>query len=448
MTTALSHASGDSVAGTADPPPPDWGVHLQPVGGLLVDRNSLNYVRLSSEALEIALQLARTRSVVRTARIRAGTSRRDPDEVQAEMVEALSGSWLTSSWLNGALDQPLRVSGSTDAYLPLLASLQLTNRCNLSCSFCYASSGAALPGELTADDWVKVLERLAQSGIAAVTLTGGEPTIARDFRRILATASALVDHVDIFTNGLHWSDELVAMAAACGNIRAQISIDGRAERHDLIRGRAGAYNESLHTMRRLTAAGIPVIVAMTVTPANYRDVAAVVSDVDSAGARLFRAGRVVPVGRGDQDGFGLTPDQVADVIRQFQETRHLNLEALGWDQCVDLGEQLAPIGLPVEFLTPGYLSWHVRADGQVTPCQIEAESLGRILTEPLELIGEPGRLAAVRSTARGCRCIQRLNPSEDVDLPFGLTPGPSIRGDATTSGCCGTARCGSGCGHD
>ncbi|MGW4500323.1 sporulation killing factor system radical SAM maturase [Micromonospora sp. NPDC004336] len=431
MTSAVA-AEAVATPPVPEAPLPDWGIHLQPVGGLLVDRRSLNYLRLSGEALEIALQLARTGSLTRTARVRAGLSGRDPAVVEAELVDALGGWGVTRSWLAGGIDRPLRISGSTDAYLPLLASLQLTNRCNLACSFCYASSGRPLPGELTADDWTKVLERLSGCGLAAVTLTGGEPTIARDFRRILVTASALVDHVDVFTNGLHWADDLVALAAACGNVRAQISLDGLAERHDLIRGRAGAYAESLRTIRRLTDAGLPVIVAMTVTPANHGDVGAVLAEVDAAGARLFRAGRVVPVGRGDQEGFSLSPAQVAAVNRQFNETVVTNVEALGWDRCGDLGEQLAPTGLPVEFLTPGYLSWHVRADGRVTPCQIEAEPLGRILDEPLARIGGVDRLDEVRSVARGCQCIRRLNPTSDVDLPFGLTPG-------APRGCCGGA---------
>lgn len=418
-------------------------MHLQPTGGLLVERRSLYYVRLSGAALEVALQVARTGSVARTAQVRAVIDRRPPEEVEAELTESLGASPVTAAWLDGVLAGGVRISGSTDAYLPLMAVLQLTNRCNLSCSFCYASSGPAMPNELTADDWVKVLERLARAGTATVTLTGGEPTIARDFRRVLGTASALIDSVDIFTNGLHWSDELISMVAACGNVQAQISIDGLGVRHDLVRGRAGAYQESLSTIRRLSDAGVPVFVAMTVTPANYGDLAAVVAEVAAAGARLFRAGQVVSVGRGDRDGFGLTEEQRIDVLRQFREVQGCNIRVLAWDRCSDIGEELAGTGLPVEFLTPGYLSWYVRADGRVTPCQIEAESFGHITSEPLETLGQPDRLAGVRARAQGCRCIRRLNLDTEVDLPFGLAPTGPDR--AAACGCAATGG-GGGCG--
>ena len=29
-----------------------------------------------------------------------------------------------------------------------------------------------------------------------------------------------------------------------------------------------------------------------------------------------------------------------------------------------------------DFCTPGYLAWYIRADGWVTPCQIEEKTLG------------------------------------------------------------------------
>ncbi|HWH00118.1 MAG TPA: sporulation killing factor system radical SAM maturase [Pilimelia sp.] len=437
--TTSQRRAADAGRAQPAPPPPSWGIHLQPAGGLLVERRSLYYVRLSGTAVELALQLARTGSIERTARVRAATDRRRPEDVRAELVAGLGGSPVTASWLDGALGGGVRVSGSTEAYLPLMAILQLTNRCNLSCSFCYASSGAAMPDELTADDWVRVLERLARAGTATVTLTGGEPTIARDFRRILATASALIDSVDVFTNGLHWSDDLIAMAAACGNVQAQVSIDGLAARHDLVRGRPGAYAESLDTIRRLSGAGVPVFVAMTLTPANVGDLAAVVTEVAAAGARLFRASRVVTVGRGDRTGFALTEEQTAAVLRQFRQVRGLDIRVLAWDQCSDIGQELAGAGLPVEFLTPGYLSWYVRADGEVTPCQIEEQSFGQITAAPLEHLGRPDRLADVRARARGCRCIRRLNPDTEVDLPFGLAPA-----DARAGGACACATSGGG----
>lgn len=64
-------------------------------------------------------------------------------------------------------------------------------------------------------------------------------------------------------------------------------------------------------------------------------------------------------------------------------------------------------GLPVDFCSPGYLSWHVRADGWVTPCTIESARLGHIINEPVHTIGAPDRVATAKAAAQGCQCMAR-----------------------------------------
>jgi len=432
MSTASSDPAAPRLeASASEPSGAAWGIHLQPTGAIFVDRLSLYYARLTGDAYELALQLARTGSLRDTTRIQSRLRRRPVEQLEIELAGALGGHPLTASWLDGELSAPLRVSGSSDAYLPLNVSLQLTNACNLHCSFCYAGSGRAYPGELKAEHWIKVIERLATAGVAAITLTGGEPTAVSGFPRVLAAASALVESVDIFTNGLSFSDEAVAFTAALGNVSAQVSVDGAQAGHDALRGRRGSYQAALSTIRRLSQAGVRVVVAMTISPANHSDLDEVLQAVADAGAAGFRAGAVMPIDRGAGPGFELGSEQIAEVNRQFARARaggH-DLDAVGWDQCADLDDELAGAGLPVEFRTPGYLSWHVMPTGQVTPCQVERESFGHILREPMAEIGHPERLARVRSNAHACACIAAIRLPEDADLPFGLRPGPECCGD-------------------
>jgi sporulation killing factor system radical SAM maturase len=423
----LSTGPPSPAAEQSPPEPPIWGLHLQPSGAIFVDRMSLYYARLTGPAYELALQLARTGSLRATSRIQSRLRRRPAETLEGELAAALAAHPLTASWLDGELTAPLRVTGSTDAYLPLNISLQLTNACNLHCSFCYAGSGRAYPGELKADEWVKVIERLATASVAAITLTGGEPTAVPGFPRILSAASALVESVDVFTNGLSFSDEAVAFTAALGNVSCQVSIDGAAESHDALRGRAGSYRAALSTIRRLSQADVRVVVAMTVSPTNHAEVATVLREVAEAGARGFRAGAVMPIARGAAPGFALSARQIAEVNRQFAAARDTadQLDAVGWDQCGGLDDELAELGLPVEFRTPGYLSWHVMPTGRVTPCQVERESFGDIMREPLTEIGGPQRLAGIRSRAGACACIGAIDLPDEADLPFGLRPGSS-----------------------
>lgn len=70
-----------------------------------------------------------------------------------------------------------------------------------------------------------------------------------------------------------------------------------------------------------------------------------------------------------------------------------------------------------DFCTPGYLAWYIRADGYVTPCQIEESAIGHILEDSMLDIGSPERLMQAKCNAKHCRCIGKIELSEP-DLPF------------------------------
>ncbi|MEL6899184.1 MAG: radical SAM protein, partial [Planctomycetota bacterium] len=82
--------------------------------------------------------------------------------------------------------------------------VELTDRCNLSCPMCFASSG---PGgqDHSLDDIIASLDRLiASEGHAEVVqLSGGEPTVHPQFRQVvLAALERPIDYVMVNTNGV------------------------------------------------------------------------------------------------------------------------------------------------------------------------------------------------------------------------------------------------------
>ncbi len=69
------------------------------------------------------------------------------------------------------------------------------------------------------------------------------------------------------------------------------------------------------------------------------------------------------------------------------------------------------------FVHKGYLAWYIRADGYVTPCQLEDLPLGHILEDSMADIGSPARLLQLKCEAKNCKCIGKIELSEP-DLPF------------------------------
>jgi sporulation killing factor system radical SAM maturase len=401
---------------------PNWAVHLQPCGGLLVEKNSKFYLRLSGLALKLALQLTRTKSFPSTVAIRSILDKQPIENVRDELLDALSAHPFTASWLEGSLGHNLTLSGSSESFMPLTATLQLTNACNLNCSFCYASSGDSFNHELNSSQWINLIEKLSIGGLMSVTLSGGEPTISRGFPQILEAASALVNTVDVFTNGLAWSDRTVKLVAALGNVRCQVSVDGLEDNHDLLRGRKGSYQLALNTIRRLSDAGVHVMTAMTVTPDNYKDLEKVIIELDNAGAKEFRAGKAVTEGRNKNGKAVINDLQFENVIQQFSNIAYIELNGLQvkeWNTCDSgINKDFQQTELPFEFITPGYINWYIRADGFVAPCQVEKLMLGHVLKQPLSELGKPENLAKICRGGKICQCLPKVNIPTDVDLPF------------------------------
>ena len=98
----------------------------------------------------------------------------------------------------------------------------LTNLCNLSCSFCFQDRKKQ-KNSMTGEDWIKLTDQLPE--YARVTLTGGEPIVFKDFKKVF-------DHVakkfecNIITNGILLSEELIDFLLEYKNFKVlSISID-------------------------------------------------------------------------------------------------------------------------------------------------------------------------------------------------------------------------------
>jgi MoaA/NifB/PqqE/SkfB family radical SAM enzyme len=86
--------------------------------------------------------------------------------------------------------------------------VELTGKCQLECVHCYAgSSPEGDHGDMTAEDWEKVLDDARALGARFVCFIGGEPTLNPDLPRLVRHALAIGMEAEVFSN-------LVAVSAA------------------------------------------------------------------------------------------------------------------------------------------------------------------------------------------------------------------------------------------
>jgi hypothetical protein len=84
------------------------------------------------------------------------------------------------------LRKEARFARSVLARRPFDLLLQVTNRCNMSCSFCdFWPNGAAAEEELSLDELRRLAAELAGLGTCVVSIEGGEPFVRPDLVEIV-----------------------------------------------------------------------------------------------------------------------------------------------------------------------------------------------------------------------------------------------------------------------
>jgi len=154
-----------------------------------------------------------------------------------------------------------------DDYGPRRLSVELTNICNLHCSYClrdedalYHTPANFFPVEL----FRRVLREARESiGARTVMFTGGETTLHPRFREVVEAVGAEGLTCSFVTNGWHFERVWPAIAANRATVtHVSFSLDGPTrETHDRWRGE-GSFVRLVRAIARCKAAGMPFILKL------------------------------------------------------------------------------------------------------------------------------------------------------------------------------------------
>ena len=121
------------------------------------------------------------------------------------------------------------------------ALIEVTQRCNLHCKFCFANAGTELeePSLDQIKTWYKNV--LAASGPVNIQLSGGEPTLRNDLPEIVAMGRTLgFNFIQLNTNGLRLAEDpnFLSRLKAAGLSSIFLQFDGTEDLiYESIRGR-------------------------------------------------------------------------------------------------------------------------------------------------------------------------------------------------------------------
>lgn len=131
---------------------------------------------------------------------------------------------------------------------PTIIIWSLTNRCNLSCTYC------GLPGlqdsklDLTGESLENHLKNLIKSGVKIISITGGEPMLHPNFEAFVKTCFDNGVLVSLNSNGKNISSRINFLKKYIYQVI--ISLDGEKEVHDGLRG-VGSFDIAIKAIKDL-----------------------------------------------------------------------------------------------------------------------------------------------------------------------------------------------------
>lgn len=272
----------------------------------------------------------------------------------------------------------------------------VTDRCNLRCKHCLASSTLDQANDLPLEKIAQLSVELHELGCKSVSLFGGEPLLREDLWDIVHLFKKNGVEVRINTNAT-LADGTFAKRAREEKISLfTASLDGSAPSvHDPLRGK-GSFKKALAGIRTLLEEENRIILSVTVNRLNYSDMADMTRLARELGVLKIRFNEVHFNGNAAcfQEEIRLKGKEKLQAIKAIleiekQDGDFVTGSLLDQARIVNSVSAETPLNFPL-VVAPcgaGMGSVCIRPDGNVTPCEILWDSIcGNVFHEPLERI--------------------------------------------------------------
>ncbi|MEM3442873.1 MAG: radical SAM protein, partial [Candidatus Bathyarchaeia archaeon] len=193
-----------------------------------------------------------------------------------------------------------------------------TYQCNLRCKHCYEDAGGGKRTELSTEEAKQVLDKLSKIagiGLPALSFSGGEPLIRRDFFEVATYAKKRIGYVSIASNGTLITKDDAKKLKDVGIDYVEISVDGASPTlHDEFRGIPGAFERAMEGVRNCVEEGIDTCIATTLHRDNLSELNKLIDLSKSLGVRFMHF-NYIPTGRAKEYvELDLTPEERLHVL--------------------------------------------------------------------------------------------------------------------------------------
>lgn len=269
--------------------------------------------------------------------------------------------------------------------VPIGGTIELLPICNMDCKMCYIKTSVnemnKMGRVLTVEEWIEIVKQLKDNGTLFLLLTGGEPLLYKDFKKLYKAIISMGIIVTINTNGTLINDEFVTLFHEYPPRRINISLYGAsAQTYEKVCGYSKGYELTINAIKKLVDAKVPVKVNFTLNKNNKNDLFKVIKITEDLNIPISIPTYMFPPVRKPEDDkhfseYRLSPKEVAQV--QYEIAKYglheepLSIESVKRtlnkiDEKNCLSEHKDP---PGGFLcSAGVRSFWINWQGILTPC--------------------------------------------------------------------------------
>ncbi|WP_342305851.1 radical SAM protein [Methanolobus sp. ZRKC5] len=281
--------------------------------------------------------------------------------------------------------------------LPDQFSIGITTHCPYDCIHCGAADIVADP-ILTYDEINSAIQQAIDLGSYYIAFDGGETLLRKDFAQMVAKVDKTRAIATCFTSGFSLNEQRARELKAAGLFAAHMSLDSPDEaEHDRVRGREGAFKNTVNGIEHMVNAGILADLFVVVSPHNIDDLDGFYNFAADMGMQEMSIYEIIAVGRWmDHEDEVITSKDV-DRLGKFQSSMNKKWEG---PRVTSFPNFMGPD----QFGCFAGRRWmHTTAGGDVLPCAYTPLSFGNIREEKLSAIwARMGQHEAYKGSAEYC----------------------------------------------
>lgn len=217
------------------------------------------------------------------------------------------------------LDKPILneivLNGDPKTYYPSVISIELTNKCNIKCIYCYGYYHPHNKDIIEFDKLEEMLKFFHTNGSSIIEFTGGEPLLHPRFIEVCELALVYFPSITILSNGALFTEgHFEIINNNINRISLQISIDGITEQtNHLVRGVPNTWLRTFNTIKRLIGMNAVVRIVYMLTKINAHEVKAACELMRSLGVKNgFSINPAMNIGRGHNSDCSIMNDIIID----------------------------------------------------------------------------------------------------------------------------------------